>query len=277
MALFLGPSSAHAVPRSCIFIDGENFRHSLIDLFDKAFDSRDHLPKKGRWQEFFTYLAGKAYESARMRTYWYVVGAVDYVPYKLPSEKDEEKLVKVLSKHPPFRERLALVKGRKRVIQDLSKRLKSERSAMAQRFDGWRRIHDAIALRTDSLEFRRAGAIRYDLFTGRFGTEKAVDVKLAIDLLELRPLYDVAIIVSGDGDYVPAVQALKDSGKRVVNVSFKTRNGRLLPGGAYRLNLVTDSVVEVPYDLMSYLMGFQKDLPEAYQPKAPSGVAISGT
>ena len=99
-----------------------------------------------------------------------------------------------------------------------------------------------------------AGAISYDLFTGQFGPEKAVDVKLAIDLSELRNIYEVAIIVSGDQDYVPAVQVVKDHGKRVINVAFEGRNGRLLPGGARRLNQITDSALIIKYnDLKKYL------------------------
>ena len=73
-------------------------------------------------------------------------------------------------------------------------------------------------------------------------------MKLATDLITLRGIYDVAIIVSGDQDYVPAVQVVKDSGKRVVNVVFRNRAGRLLPGGAKRLNELTDECVEIRHD-----------------------------
>jgi uncharacterized LabA/DUF88 family protein len=68
-------------------------------------------------------------------------------------------------------------------------------------------------------------------------------VKLACDLLELRENYVAAIIVSGDQDYVPAVQILKDKGKQVVNVDFQRRNGELLPGSARRLNEVCDESI----------------------------------
>jgi uncharacterized LabA/DUF88 family protein len=81
--------------------------------------------------------------------------------------------------------------------------------------------------------------------------EKAVDVKPATDLIMLRHISDVALIVSGDQDYVPAVQVVKDFGKRVVNVTFKTRGGKLLPGGAWRLNQATDWTLEIPYDALS--------------------------
>ena len=72
-------------------------------------------------------------------------------------------------------------------------------------------------------------------------------MKLATDLLLLREIYDVAVIVSGDQDYIPAVQAVKDFGQEVVNVSFRTRAGKLLPGGARRLNEKTDRSLEMDH------------------------------
>jgi hypothetical protein len=50
---------------------------------------------------------------------------------------------------------------------------------------------------------------------------------------------------------VPAVQAVKDRGKHVINVSFLKKSGGVLPGGARRLNQATDRVIEVPHDVVS--------------------------
>jgi uncharacterized LabA/DUF88 family protein len=70
----------------------------------------------------------------------------------------------------------------------------------------------------------------------------------------LREIYDVALIVSGDQDFVPAVAVVKDSGKRVVNVTFETQGGELLPGGAWRLNQITHWSLQIKYtDLEGYL------------------------
>ena len=84
--------------------------------------------------------------------------------------------------------------------------------------------------------------------------EKAVDVKLASDLIALKDIYDTAVIVSGDQDYVLAVQVIKDYGKRVVTVAFERRDGRLLPGGARQLNQASDWGLPVKHsDLDSFL------------------------
>jgi uncharacterized LabA/DUF88 family protein len=139
-------------------------------------------------------------------------------------------------------------------MQEIVEELKERRNTMLNRFNGWIAIQDGISERHKAIEFRRAGAMTYSLFDKSLGTEKAVDVKLACDMIMLREIYDIAIIVSGDQDYVPAVGVLKDCGKRVVNVAFKTRSGKLLPSGARRLNQVTDWSFDVDYaTLADYL------------------------
>ena len=52
--------------------------------------------------------------------------------------------------------------------------------------------------------------------------EKGVDIMVATDLLKLAwdDLYDVAILVSGDGDFAYAVQAVKNLGKHVEIAAF---------------------------------------------------------
>lgn len=53
--------------------------------------------------------------------------------------------------------------------------------------------------------------------------QKGVDVDLATDMIlfACRNHYDVAILVSGDGDFIPAVEKVKDMGKRVEIACFE--------------------------------------------------------
>lgn len=53
--------------------------------------------------------------------------------------------------------------------------------------------------------------------------EKGVDVMIAVDMLSMayKNHYDVAILVSSDGDYVELVRAVKDAGKHVINAYFE--------------------------------------------------------
>ena len=53
--------------------------------------------------------------------------------------------------------------------------------------------------------------------------EKGADVALVTDLLSLawEDAYDLAILVSGDADFIKAVDKVKSKGKRVWIASFK--------------------------------------------------------
>jgi len=48
-----------------------------------------------------------------------------------------------------------------------------------------------------------------------------LDIELVVDLFRLEPRMDIAVIVSGDGDFAPAIRALQDTGVRCEVVSFK--------------------------------------------------------
>ena len=240
---------------ACIFVDGENLRHSLVDLFYNEFNPGDYLPKNADWSGFFNYLVKQSGAKHLLRTYWYVVDEIDFFPHGNWAKEAPTRYT-VLCKHESFKKELQSLSepAKSKRAQELAGAAITEERRMLNKFGGWKIIQDGIARRVEQIEFRRAGSIRYNLFEKRLHNEKAVDVYLAIDLLQLRDIYDVAIIVSGDQDYVPAVQAIKNSGKHVVNVSFKERRGRLLPGGARRLNLKTDKIVEMEYsDVLQFM------------------------
>ena len=243
--------------RVCIFVDGENFRHSIESLFSN-FQRSDYLPKSADWTSLFDWIVKEATgDGTRVRTYWYVIESVDFYPYRFPdANTDADRLLRLLSGHPPYKAQLDPLDGDARLsaMERIVSQLGERQSQMLNRANGWLVMQNGIAGRHKAVEFRRAGAITYNLFEGRLRNEKAVDVKLATDLIMLRDIYDVALILSGDQDYVPAVEVVKDSGKRVINVAFRTRGGQLLPGGARRLNQVTDWSFEIKYhDLGQYL------------------------
>lgn len=247
------------IKKCCIFVDGENFRHAIVDLFDN-FNQADYLPKMAKWDQFFDWLVAQViprdFIGERVRTYWYVVQHIDFFPYHIPG--DQEGLKNLLKKNNDWKESLANLCGDELTakINEYKEELIKRKASMRKRSDGWSEIQDSICMRHSSIEFRKEGAIRYDLFTRSLGKEKAVDVKLAVDMITLQNIYDIAIIVSGDQDYTPAVRKLKDCGKKIVNVAFSNRGGKLLPGGARRLNNVTDDRITVTYDQLRGYMGF---------------------
>ena len=55
--------------RVCVFVDGENMRFTICDLFDK-FDRDDYLPKTADWTKFFDDVVSPAEPTGRrLRTY----------------------------------------------------------------------------------------------------------------------------------------------------------------------------------------------------------------
>jgi uncharacterized LabA/DUF88 family protein len=256
---------------ACVFVDGENLRHSLGDLFHPHFDKADYLPKQAKWEEFFDHLVEHVDAEFRLRTYWYVVDEIDFWPYsilRMLKNPHTNELERVLRTDKYWSSKLDVEKDttkKQGIIKYGGQELLNRERSMRSRFDGWQHLQDMIAHKCDSVEFRRAGSIRYDLFKRRFGQEKGVDVMLSTDLLKLNDIYDVGIIVSGDGDYVPAVRAVKDWGKHIVNVSFLKQTGGVLPGGARRLNQITDRVMEITFTNMQQFMGFVpiKSVPSA--------------
>lgn len=54
---------------------------------------------------------------------------------------------------------------------------------------------------------------------------KEDDIYLAVDMVKLayNDAYDTAILVSSDGDFVPAIEAVKEKGKNVENVGFENK------------------------------------------------------
>jgi len=251
--------------RACVFVDGENLRHSLINVFreESLFESSHYLPLAARWSDFFDWIVSTATTDScrRLRTYWFVIETIDYSPHELNQPgtiADSKQLTATLRRHPRYQQALKGLNGDALtgMIHRIIGELRISQQRIESNFQHWVSIQTGIAIRQRAVEFRRAGAISFDLIDRRFGREKAVDVRLACDRLILRDTCDTAIIISGDQDYVPAAQILKDSGKTVVNIAFQKRNRMLLPGGARRLNIVTDASVIVPYDTLRTYMGF---------------------
>lgn len=239
--------------RACVFVDGENFRHSIGDLFEQ-FNPHDYLPKGAHWESFFDWLVQEVSSSAteRLRTYWYVIEHIDFFPafFRDPKHHPQKRREFYIKHSQEYKRELENLSNANLIakLTEITQTLQARTSSIEKRFGGWQFIHNTIAAKHKSVEFRREGGLGYDLFRERFGREKGVDVKLAVDLLTLRSAYDLAVIVSGDQDYVPAVKVAKDSGKEVVNVSFRRRNGTILPGRAKRLDEAADWSYVVSYE-----------------------------
>lgn len=78
--------------------------------------------------------------------------------------------------------------------------------------------------------------------------QKEVDVALATEMLAgaFRDAYDVAVLVSGDRDFVPAIERVRAEGRRVEVAFFSGgRSGEQAPSFSHRLQKAADRVHEL--------------------------------
>lgn len=91
-------------------------------------------------------------------------------------------------------------------------------------------MDDASKRLHDSLSYQGFRVMTRESYNPLRKEQKEVDVAMACEMLAhaLRDHYDVAIVASGDGDFVPAVQQVQAAGKMVEVAAFtNTLNGRL--------------------------------------------------
>ncbi len=73
------------------------------------------------------------------------------------------------------------------------------------------------------------------------------DVGIATDILRLEPKIDVAVLISGDGDFVPIVEFAKEKGLRVEVLSFRESTSSALVESA-------DSFLDLSADPKRFLI-----------------------
>lgn len=116
------------------------------------------------------------------------------------------------------------------------------------------------------LWMRRNGyrVVTKDLVQLPDGSKKAnLDVEVAVDLMNLAPYYDTAVLVSGDGDLTYAVNAVTYKGVRVEVVSVRS--------------MTSDSLIDVAdyfIDLDSIKEHIQKDSHSGYSYRPLSNTSL---
>ena len=255
------------IPRLAIFVDGENFLFAIRKLFSSEFDRSDYFPRDAQWSWFFgrmaSYLGAKQYH-----TYWYTVDEIDFFPYG-KWDTDTDQIVEQNMRHSKsVREELDRAKSRgdkDQLVAQYRANFIAQQEKMEKRLAGWHELQDQVENENPGLQFRRVGWQMYYLAEHSLGKEKGVDIGLAVDLVCQKDHYDTAVLISGDGDFVPAVKEMKKLGKRIGNIEFVDRNGRAVTKIARRLSQAVDFQFSVPFDDMVQFMGIQPS-PEGGKP-----------
>ena len=87
---------------------------------------------------------------------------------------------------------------------------------------GWTRTTRTSATSTSSSPATSYKVVSKDIRKYGDGKVKAnLDIELVVDMMKTARNLDVAVIVSGDGDFAPAIRAVQEMGVRVEVVSFR--------------------------------------------------------
>ena len=79
---------------------------------------------------------------------------------------------------------------------------------------------------------------------------KEDDINMAVDMVEnaYDNKFDVAILVSGDGDFAPAVRSVKKKKKQVENIFFKSSSSRNLQSFCDKSSELTKEILDTCFD-----------------------------
>lgn len=94
------------------------------------------------------------------------------------------------------------------------------------------------------------------------------DIGIAMDVLRLEPKVDVAVLVCGDGDFVPLVTFAKEKGLRMEVIAFRE-------SASSALVEVADSFIDLSNDPKRFLIGNGGSAPSG-RPSLPAGRQGSG-
>lgn len=216
--------------RTVVFVDGQNFRKNLQTFSFQTPGSQRPFKldeKHFRWREFFADMVAWFTDATGvphrlLRAYWYNAEAL--TPFQASPRALAEACEECRQYVPSITQSEVL---------ELAKDWHAKQHAW---FYGSRRqMFEEIQRKTAFLEFKFVGQFRVESLTvrklvqlpnhtyeyqGTQAGEKGVDIGIAVDMIAKMAHYDVAIIVSGDADFVPAVCYVKDSLRGVYQFSI---------------------------------------------------------
>ncbi|MDA8028181.1 MAG: NYN domain-containing protein [Nitrospiraceae bacterium] len=221
------------IQKTVIFIDGQNFKKDLQKYRFKA--AGHNLPeyrldeKHFHWEEFFRQAILSISEQTRiphrlLRVYWYNTQATT------PLHRYDRAVRDIVDQyHDQFPDLLPSV------VESLAQRWHQHQRDLLSRAK--EEVFDDIQKRTSFLEFKYVGQLVLRpykvkeivrdrdregsfLYQGTVEGEKGVDIGITIDMISKMAHYDAAVLISGDTDFVPLIQYLKDALKLVYSLSL---------------------------------------------------------
>ncbi len=183
--------------RAIFFIDGNNWYHSLKNV---GFSDLQRL----RYPRVFDKLAGPGRTWLQARYYIPDVGPIGD-PVLLAEQRE---FLKQLQDQDP----------RITVIQTGRLEPREAKSEAAKQL---LRYLAGLKIRIDQRVYSDLVSLGKTHDKARIFVEKAVDVQVAVDMVQLAigDGFDAAYLLSADGDYTPAVEAVRSHGKKVFSAT----------------------------------------------------------
>jgi uncharacterized LabA/DUF88 family protein len=138
----------------------------------------------------------------------------------------------------------------------------SKRKALERK----KRFYYGVQAATDFVEIRQEGHWKVDLLNHTLN-EKGLDTSLAVDMVALRDIYDIAILISGDADGIPGINYVKGQSKHVGVAEFRRGSSEeSSKGTSSRLKLAADFVVPIyEADLIRRKLAYRSEVDYANQ------------
>ena len=221
--------------RTAVFVDGANFRANLRNFsFTSASptDNRRYQLEERHfsWKGFYDGVLDKfdqetGWQHRLIRVHWYSSASIS--PW-ISSEQQKLRLSqRIVDQHPEIsgltpqrvidlahdwymKERDYFERLRENVFENIQR----QTDFLEFRYVGQYQVHP---LRVHRIEQDQSGEV---IYRGVQVGEKGVDTGIAVDMIAKMPHYDVAILVSGDADFLPVVGYLKDNLKYVYQFSI---------------------------------------------------------
>lgn len=202
-----------------ILIDGQNLFHSLHRIGVKEQDID--------WEKFAQHLGGPG---NRAEIFWFRAGEARVISLS------KSLILKMLIQEKyPHREQELMAAFRQRqlpqkIYRELNQLYREREDWLAreqQFFHQVDRSYEMLANRYAHLHLCHRGIVRFDPYQQKCLGEKGVDVAISVKMIQLAYQSSSAkiILLSGDLDFIEAVKAVQEMGKKVHVVQFSDATG----------------------------------------------------
>lgn len=224
--------------RTIILIDGQNLFYSLKNM--KIWESEIE------WTKFFNSLLDK--DDELLRTYWYRPAKIldrgftynrFYGSYIWKNHNDLHAAYYEDYRSLPSSIKIEAEGHSKECLKWID-----EQKAMFTRTE---LNYDTLSLKHDNIEIVKTGIVKIDPVKRIWLGEKGVDVALAVRMIEftVQKKCDKIIFISGDYDYLPAIQFAKNEMMRVHVVMFHKGYPPKNRSMSKDISMIADKVINV--------------------------------